>query len=151
MGLTECSCVYNVVSILMPWWGLTLLLLHFFVEVTRASDWDSIVACHRGLSQVTTWNFQKSTMGKLRLCHPRFEEKEFQTATAKASILCFVSNKLCTRVVCFWKLFYTSHKVWTFVIELCDNSHRVFLCLTGMWQYLGTHIKLIWNYSLIEK
>lgn len=55
----------------------------FAAEVTRASDWDSIVACHRGLSQVTTWNFQKSTMGKLRLCHPRFEEKEFQTATAK--------------------------------------------------------------------
>ncbi|XP_048757531.1 WD repeat-containing protein 36-like [Ostrea edulis] len=55
----------------------------FAADVTRASDWDNIVACHRGLAQVTTWNYQRGTMGKFRLCHPRFQEKQYQSATAQ--------------------------------------------------------------------
>lgn len=55
----------------------------FAADVSRASDWDNIVACHRGLAQVTTWNYQRGTMGKFRLCHPRFEEKQFRSATAQ--------------------------------------------------------------------
>ena len=34
-----------------------------FVEPSRQSDWDSVLACHRGELQATTWHVQRSTMG----------------------------------------------------------------------------------------
>ncbi|XP_056146623.1 WD repeat-containing protein 36 isoform X2 [Lampris incognitus] len=40
-------------------------------ECARESDWDGIVACHRGHLVVTTWNYQRCTMGAHRLQPPR--------------------------------------------------------------------------------
>lgn len=37
---------------------------------TRQSDWDGIVACHRGRLATTTWNYQRCTMGTHRLQPP---------------------------------------------------------------------------------
>ncbi|XP_013379758.1 WD repeat-containing protein 36 isoform X1 [Lingula anatina] len=48
----------------------------FDSEISRQSDWDNILACHRGLGEVTTWNYQRSSMGKHRLAHQRLTSKE---------------------------------------------------------------------------
>ncbi|XP_071782503.2 WD repeat-containing protein 36 [Centroberyx gerrardi] len=42
----------------------------FASAVARQSDWDGIVACHRGRPAATTWNLQKCTMGAHRLLPP---------------------------------------------------------------------------------
>lgn len=44
----------------------------FAAESSRESDWDSVVACHRGLRMVTTWSTVRSTMGKHKLDSQRF-------------------------------------------------------------------------------
>ncbi|KAK2818486.1 hypothetical protein Q5P01_024047 [Channa striata] len=41
----------------------------FSSTATRQSDWDGIVACHRGHLAATTWNYQRCTMGAHHL-HP---------------------------------------------------------------------------------
>ncbi|KAK5620300.1 hypothetical protein CRENBAI_025715 [Crenichthys baileyi] len=38
--------------------------------VTRQSDWDGIVACHRGRLTATTWSYQRCTMGAHHLKPP---------------------------------------------------------------------------------
>ena len=55
--------------------GVNVISLHI-TETSRQSDWDSVVACHRGLCQTTTWNYQKGCMGKHRLLHERFKDYE---------------------------------------------------------------------------
>ncbi|XP_026212164.1 WD repeat-containing protein 36 [Anabas testudineus] len=42
----------------------------FSSVAARQSDWDGIVACHRGRLAVTTWNYQKCTMGTHHLQPP---------------------------------------------------------------------------------
>ncbi|XP_047426369.1 WD repeat-containing protein 36 [Mugil cephalus] len=42
----------------------------FSSAVTRQSDWDGIVACHRGRRATTTWNYQRCTMGAHHLQPP---------------------------------------------------------------------------------
>lgn len=44
----------------------------FAAESARQSDWDGIVACHRGLLIATSWNFQKGSMGAHKLEPERF-------------------------------------------------------------------------------
>lgn len=44
------------------------------VESARQSDWDSIVACHRGYLMTTTWNYQKGSMGAHKLEPERFNK-----------------------------------------------------------------------------
>ncbi|XP_077062492.1 WD repeat-containing protein 36 [Siphateles boraxobius] len=39
----------------------------FASETARQSDWDGIIACHRGFLMTTTWNYQKGSMGAHRL------------------------------------------------------------------------------------
>ena len=57
---------------------------HFlFLEPSRQSDWDNIVACHRGLTMVTTWSYQRSTMGEHKLQHVRFTQ---EAATLKHTV-----------------------------------------------------------------
>lgn len=34
------------------------------LEETRQRDWDGIVTCHHGSSEVRTWNFQNKCIGK---------------------------------------------------------------------------------------
>ncbi|XP_029941250.1 WD repeat-containing protein 36-like [Salarias fasciatus] len=42
----------------------------FASAVARQSDWDGIVACHRGRLATTTWNYQRCTMGAHHLQPP---------------------------------------------------------------------------------
>ncbi|KAF7641992.1 hypothetical protein LDENG_00266720 [Lucifuga dentata] len=42
----------------------------FSSAVARQSDWDGIVACHRGRLATTTWNYQRCTMGAHHLQPP---------------------------------------------------------------------------------
>ncbi|XP_060608574.1 WD repeat-containing protein 36-like isoform X2 [Ruditapes philippinarum] len=53
-------------------------IVDFATEQTRQSDWDNILACHRGLRVVTTWNYVKSTMGQHKFDHKRFTKNAAQ-------------------------------------------------------------------------
>lgn len=53
-------------------------IVEFASEATREKEWDSIVACHRGLGAVTTWTGAR--MGKHRLLHERFRHRRDVTA-----------------------------------------------------------------------
>lgn len=46
----------------------------------RQSDWDGIVACHRGRLATTTWNFQRCTMGAHHLQPPGASRDTVATA-----------------------------------------------------------------------
>ncbi|KAM4532220.1 WD repeat-containing protein 36 [Fundulus diaphanus] len=48
--------------------------------VTRQSDWDGIVACHRGRLTATTWNYQRCTMGAHHLKPPVVRKGAVATA-----------------------------------------------------------------------
>lgn len=58
----------------------------FAAEPRRESDWDNILACHRGRRMATTWSYLRSTMGKYKFDHfKRSRDKENHhdtTATA---------------------------------------------------------------------
>lgn len=56
----------------------------FAAEASRESDWDSVVACHRGLRMVTAWSTQRG-MGKHKLDSKRFHHGgEHRHTTAQA-------------------------------------------------------------------
>lgn len=44
----------------------------FASETARQSDWDGIIACHRGFLMTTSWNYQKGSMGAHKLEPERF-------------------------------------------------------------------------------
>ncbi|MGH0172887.1 UNVERIFIED_CONTAM: hypothetical protein FKN15_013485 [Acipenser sinensis] len=46
----------------------------FASETARQSDWDGIIACHRGYLIATTWNYQKTSMGAYKLEPERFHK-----------------------------------------------------------------------------
>ncbi|XP_012945406.1 WD repeat-containing protein 36 isoform X2 [Aplysia californica] len=48
-------------------------VVKFAAEPNRESDWDNIIACHRSQTVVTTWSYQRSTMGQHKLKHARFK------------------------------------------------------------------------------
>ncbi|XP_028418818.1 WD repeat-containing protein 36-like [Dendronephthya gigantea] len=48
------------------------IVTDFASEETRQGDWDGIVTCHYGTSQVRTWNFQNKCIGKHSL-EPKHE------------------------------------------------------------------------------
>ncbi|KAM4528147.1 WD repeat-containing protein 36 [Odontesthes bonariensis] len=52
----------------------------FCSAVTRQSDWDGIVACHRGRLATTTWNYQRCTMGAHHLQPPGAKRDAIATA-----------------------------------------------------------------------
>uniref|UniRef100_A0A0B6Z6J4 Uncharacterized protein n=1 Tax=Arion vulgaris TaxID=1028688 RepID=A0A0B6Z6J4_9EUPU len=60
-------------------------IIKFAAEPGRESDWDNIIACHRSLNVVSSWSFQRSTMGHHMFSHPRFSQDVSEhsvTATA---------------------------------------------------------------------
>ncbi|BFY99565.1 hypothetical protein BsWGS_02605 [Bradybaena similaris] len=60
-------------------------IIKFAAEPARESDWDNIIACHRSLNIVSSWSFQRSTMGKHMFSHPRFSQDVLEhTVTATA-------------------------------------------------------------------
>ncbi|KAL0965784.1 hypothetical protein UPYG_G00285670 [Umbra pygmaea] len=56
----------------------------FSSESARQSDWDSIVACHRGYLMTTTWNYQKGSMGAYKLEPERFNKNRALNTHATA-------------------------------------------------------------------
>uniref|UniRef100_A0A8C2FXE6 WD repeat domain 36 n=1 Tax=Cyprinus carpio TaxID=7962 RepID=A0A8C2FXE6_CYPCA len=46
----------------------------FASETARQSDWDGIIACHRGFLVTTTWNYQKGSIGAHKLEPERFNK-----------------------------------------------------------------------------
>ncbi|XP_013994136.1 WD repeat-containing protein 36-like [Salmo salar] len=56
----------------------------FASEIARQSDWDSIVACHRGYLMTNTWNYQKGSMGAHRLEPQRFNKNRALNVHATA-------------------------------------------------------------------
>lgn len=56
-------------------------------ECARQSDWDGIVACHRGYLVVTTWNHQKGSMGAHKLEPDRFNHNRALNVHATVSML----------------------------------------------------------------
>ncbi|XP_048876461.1 WD repeat-containing protein 36 [Brienomyrus brachyistius] len=49
-------------------------IMTFAAETARQSDWDGIIACHRGYLITTTWNYQKTSMGAHKLEPERFDK-----------------------------------------------------------------------------
>lgn len=62
--------------------------LCWLTAATRQSDWDGIVACHRGRLAATTWNYQRCTMGAHHLQPPVTRRDSIATVTP-LSHLCF--------------------------------------------------------------
>ncbi|KAM7392249.1 hypothetical protein PAMA_007394 [Pampus argenteus] len=52
----------------------------FSSAAARQSDWDGIVACHRGRLAATTWNYQRCTMGAHHLQPPSCHRDTVSTA-----------------------------------------------------------------------
>ncbi|KAF6718815.1 WD repeat-containing protein 36 [Oryzias melastigma] len=52
----------------------------FSSGVTRQSDWDGIVACHRGRLAATTWSYHRCTMGAHHLQPPGVSRESFASA-----------------------------------------------------------------------
>uniref|UniRef100_A0A672KXW3 WD repeat-containing protein 36-like n=1 Tax=Sinocyclocheilus grahami TaxID=75366 RepID=A0A672KXW3_SINGR len=46
----------------------------FASETARQSDWDGIIACHRGFLVTTTWNYQRGSIGAHKLEPERFNK-----------------------------------------------------------------------------
>ncbi|XP_069557050.1 WD repeat-containing protein 36 isoform X2 [Brachyistius frenatus] len=71
----------------------------FSSAVTRQSDWDGIVACHRGRLATTTWNYQRCTMGAHHLQPPGSRRDAIATAVEITSCGNFaVIGSSCGRV-----------------------------------------------------
>lgn len=64
--------------------------LNSITESARQSDWDNILACHRGLRLVTSWSYQRSTMGEHKYEHERFLEDAatYNHTTAQVTLDC---------------------------------------------------------------
>ncbi|XP_055629239.1 WD repeat-containing protein 36 [Toxorhynchites rutilus septentrionalis] len=60
----------------------------FTSEITRDKEWDSIVAAHAGLVQVTTWSFDKCRMGELKMVPEVFQNKNRSDFGVTVSALC---------------------------------------------------------------
>jgi len=63
-----------------------MLLMLFCLETARQSDWDGIIACHRGFLMTTTWNYQKGSMGAHRLQPERLNRDLIVNAHATVSV-----------------------------------------------------------------
>lgn len=71
----------------------------FSSAVTRQSDWDGIVTCHRGRQATTTWNYQRCTMGAHHLQPPGGRRDSVATAVTITSCGNFaVIGSSCGRV-----------------------------------------------------
>lgn len=64
-------------------------ITNFASETARQSYWDGIVACHQGCQFSTTWNYQKGSMGALKLkprrCKKGHDENVYATAVELTS------------------------------------------------------------------
>ncbi|KAK2173340.1 hypothetical protein NP493_883g01001 [Ridgeia piscesae] len=63
-------------------------IIDFASEPSRQSDWDSVIACHRGKLMVTTWHLQRSTMGSHHLKPTEKQERRQTRAVCVAITSC---------------------------------------------------------------
>ena len=73
-------------------------MLEFDSNEAKESEWDGIVCVHDNLRLATTWNFNKTTMGKYKLEHSRFKESEKLYANVNATVsihLLNIESNLC--------------------------------------------------------
>uniref|UniRef100_A0A671SPF0 WD repeat-containing protein 36-like n=1 Tax=Sinocyclocheilus anshuiensis TaxID=1608454 RepID=A0A671SPF0_9TELE len=56
----------------------------FASETARQSDWDGIIACHRGFLVTTTWNYQRGSIGAHKLEPERFNKNRSLNVHATA-------------------------------------------------------------------
>ncbi|XP_051958098.1 WD repeat-containing protein 36 [Xyrauchen texanus] len=56
----------------------------FASETARQSDWDGIIACHRGFLLATSWNYQKGSIGTHKLEPERFNRNRSLNVHATA-------------------------------------------------------------------
>uniref|UniRef100_A0A8C1RED1 WD repeat domain 36 n=1 Tax=Cyprinus carpio TaxID=7962 RepID=A0A8C1RED1_CYPCA len=56
----------------------------FASETARQSDWDGIIACHRGFLVTTTWSYQKGSIGAHKLEPERFNKNRSLNVHATA-------------------------------------------------------------------
>ncbi|KAI2664237.1 WD repeat-containing protein 36 [Labeo rohita] len=56
----------------------------FASETGRQSDWDGIIACHRGFLVTTTWNYRKGSIGAHKLEPERFNKNRSLNVHATA-------------------------------------------------------------------
>ncbi|XP_051536737.1 WD repeat-containing protein 36-like [Myxocyprinus asiaticus] len=56
----------------------------FASETARQSDWDGIIACHRGFLLATSWNYQKGSIGAHKLEPERFNRNRSLNVHATA-------------------------------------------------------------------
>ena len=55
--------------------------------MTRTREWADIVACHQGISTVTTWSYHAGRMGEHKLRHERFKtDASLRKAAATVSL-----------------------------------------------------------------
>ncbi|XP_056602889.1 WD repeat-containing protein 36 [Triplophysa dalaica] len=59
-------------------------IVTFASETARQSDWDGIIACHRGFLVATTWNYQKGSIGAHKLEPERFNRNRALSVHATA-------------------------------------------------------------------
>lgn len=48
---------------------------HFTTETTREKEWDNIAAIHKDYKMVTTWSYDRCTMGELKIVPENLQEK----------------------------------------------------------------------------
>nr|XP_022919949.1 WD repeat-containing protein 36 [Onthophagus taurus] len=56
-------------------------IIEFTTETTREKEWDNIAAIHLGIPMVTTWSYDKSKMGDLKLLPERLHKKKIKDFT----------------------------------------------------------------------
>uniref|UniRef100_A0A673MW12 WD repeat domain 36 n=1 Tax=Sinocyclocheilus rhinocerous TaxID=307959 RepID=A0A673MW12_9TELE len=72
----------------------------FASETARQSDWDGIIACHRGFLVTTTWNYQKGSIGAHKLEPERFNKNRSLNVHATA-----VDITSCGNFAVIWHFF----------------------------------------------
>lgn len=63
-------------------------IVDFTNECTREKEWDNIAAIHSGLVMATTWSFNKSKMGDLKLVPNQFQNKVKTDFNVEATCIC---------------------------------------------------------------
>lgn len=96
-------------------------ICHFTCETTREKEWDNIAAIHSGLVMTTTWSFNKSKMGELKLVPEKFHNKNRTDFNSEATCICLTH---CGNFVIIGKDF-------SLVIKIHIPNARLHLTRTG--------------------
>lgn len=62
-------------------------IIQFTSETTREKEWDNIAAIHSGLTVATTWSYNKTKMGDLKLIPEKFQNKNRKNLIVEATCI----------------------------------------------------------------